>query len=1037
MSSFPDMDPASDADDSAPTIDHSRPHSDAAFVELPSDDSGRQSDGDGSDPLTFTYLPGIVSVHPIERLRESDERSHYTRSTQIDQGGMGRVWLAKDESLRREVALKELLPHRTDAATQRRFLREAQITGQLEHPHIVTVYELARRVGTNEYFYTMRLLRGPTLRDAIARWHAMPDGPDKRRELRRLLRAFVDIGDAIAYAHARGVVHRDLKPGNIKVGPFGEAVVLDWGMAKIVGQAAETWQQLTPSDPAGTALGSVFGTPAYASPEQAAGMHDLVGTRTDVYGLGAILYCLLTDDAPHPGNSQSESLQHALNHPTPHARDIRPEAPAALDAIAARAMAERHDDRYASAADLVADVEAYLSDEPVAALPDTRVQALQRWMRHHRHATLAIVASLAVIALAAIVSTVVVEAARRREADARQQAQTAQAEAQRRFLQARGTVDRSFTQLANLLAHFPAGQTLRNELLEQAVAEYESFAQERADDRDVRIEVARARLRLGQAYRLLERHDASESATRNAVDGFRALLEGPDRSDSPAEQLGLGQSLTQLGLAHTARGRDAEGRRAFDASAKTLRKLVERHPTVAEHHAAFVRVLLNSAEAESRRGAFAEALALLNEALHATTEWPAACGESPLWQEARATVRQHRGRVLSRLQGNAAAVESLSLALADFDALAVGPAPTFDHFQGRANAACDLANALRPDGDDERQMQLYSQALRDQQTLLEQRPGLPGLAENAALTESNLAAVLHRQGRNRAALGHLSHAADELRRLWRKYPQHPRLPLELAATESTLGRVDSELDQEQLADDAFRCALETWQGAVAASLAPESLVRRGDAHDGLGRLRQRHKQWAEAEAEYRAAIADARAALAIAEERAGWELLANAYAHLAEVLVRDRADEAQQAVRAALAALAKLPEDFESRLARAWLLAEGPVAELRDSATAVKLAAAAGPAPFSLRRAVVLGAAQLRAGQIDDAIATLTESVRRVDPPHGIGLCLLSLAQSAAGDRVAARESLLEGTESEFTDDHAGDIVYLRLVREANEKSKD
>src|SRR5262249_38577198 len=141
-------------------------------------------------------------------------------------GGIGRVWLVRDSNLGREVALKELRPDRADPGFWGRFVREAQVTGQLEHPGIVPVYEVGRRPQDDQPFYTMRFVRGRTLKDAIAAYHERRQRKEAGRlELRELLTAFVGVCNAVAYAHSRGVLHRDLKPANVALGDYGEVMV--------------------------------------------------------------------------------------------------------------------------------------------------------------------------------------------------------------------------------------------------------------------------------------------------------------------------------------------------------------------------------------------------------------------------------------------------------------------------------------------------------------------------------------------------------------------------------------------------------------------------------------------------------------------------------------------------------------------------------------------------------------------------------------------------------------------------------------------
>ncbi len=210
-------------------------------------------------------------------------------------GGLGKVSVARDEELRREVALKEIQErHADDPDSRARFLLEAEITGGLEHPGIVPVYGLGQYADGRPY-YAMRFIRGDSLQEAVARFHKSPDkrldSGERAVELRTLLGRFIDVCNAIAYAHSRGVLHRDLKPGNIMLGQYGETLVVDWGLAKPQDPSNTKSESLEgpirPSSMGGsvTQMGSTIGTPQYMSPEQAAGRLDLLGPASDVYSL--------------------------------------------------------------------------------------------------------------------------------------------------------------------------------------------------------------------------------------------------------------------------------------------------------------------------------------------------------------------------------------------------------------------------------------------------------------------------------------------------------------------------------------------------------------------------------------------------------------------------------------------------------------------------------------------------------------------------------------------------------------------------------
>jgi formylglycine-generating enzyme required for sulfatase activity/tRNA A-37 threonylcarbamoyl transferase component Bud32 len=366
------------------------------------------------------------------------------------QGGLGQVSVALDEELHREVALKEIQERHADHPDSRaRFVLEAEITGGLEHPGIVPVYSLGQ-YADGRPFYAMRFIRGDSLKNAIERFHRA-DGADHRPgertlELRQLLGRFLDVCQAIAYAHSRGVLHRDLKPGNIMLGQYGETLVVDWGLAKplarpeaVTSPSATAEGPLQPVAATGFALtqmGSAIGTPQYMSPEQAAGRLDLMGPASDVYSLGATLYCLLTGRAPFREDDLGLLLQKVQKGDLPRPRLLNPAVSPALEAICLQAMALAPEARYPSPAALAEDLEHWLADEPVAAYHEPLFARLGRWARRHRTAVTGTVALLVTAVTALAISTVLIGReqqnavnALKREQDARKERALAQVNA--------------------------------------------------------------------------------------------------------------------------------------------------------------------------------------------------------------------------------------------------------------------------------------------------------------------------------------------------------------------------------------------------------------------------------------------------------------------------------------------------------------------------------------------------------------------------------------------------------------------------------
>jgi WD40 repeat protein/tRNA A-37 threonylcarbamoyl transferase component Bud32 len=357
-----------------------------------------------ADLGTAAAADGTINYTPEPNQRYTLRRLHAT-------GGIGRVWLAYDSDLGREVALKELRPERSqNQGFSNRFLHEAQITGQLEHPGIVPVYELTRRSDVRQPFYTMRFIKGRTLTDAIRAYHEKrAAGRAEPLEHVALLNAFVATCNAVAYAHSRGVIHRDLKGQNVVLGDFGEVVVLDWGFAKVLGRAEGSTEAApvvlaAETGPCHTVQGQVIGTPAYMSPEQAEGETDRIDYHTDVYGLGAILYELLTGRPPFAGTEIEEVLRQVRDAEPVRPRQIWAGVPRALEAVCLRALAKKPEGRYASAGELAREVQRWLADEPVDVFPEPVTARLGRWARRHQK----LAAGLAVLLVSAVIGAVVI-----------------------------------------------------------------------------------------------------------------------------------------------------------------------------------------------------------------------------------------------------------------------------------------------------------------------------------------------------------------------------------------------------------------------------------------------------------------------------------------------------------------------------------------------------------------------------------------------------------------------------------------------------
>jgi hypothetical protein len=357
-----------------------------------------------------------------DAFRDITTHSHYSNIRFLARGGLGEVVLAEDQALHRDVALK-LIKGRLaeDPASVQRFLMEAEVTGKLEHPGVVPVLGVGQ-TRDGRPCYAMRYIRGETLKDAIDRFHgsssqlstlgAQPETRSEKQkadfaslEFRKLLQRFIDVCNTIAYAHSRGILHRDLKPQNIMLGGYGETLVVDWGLAKPfdrdeIARASgeETLEPKYGKSGDQTQLGEACGTPAYMSPEQAAGLWGIVGPASDIFSLGATLYYLLTGQAAMPDQSREEVLFKAQRGEFLPPRQVKKDLPRPLEAICLKAMAFDRSRRYATAQDLASDIENWLADEPVAAHAESWPRRLARWARRHRALTAGMAVAFVLVA---------------------------------------------------------------------------------------------------------------------------------------------------------------------------------------------------------------------------------------------------------------------------------------------------------------------------------------------------------------------------------------------------------------------------------------------------------------------------------------------------------------------------------------------------------------------------------------------------------------------------------------------------------------
>jgi serine/threonine-protein kinase len=483
-------------------------------------------------------------------------------------GNLGDVYEADDLEIKRVVALKRLKAGRTgDLSLRAQFLLEGEITGRLEHPGVVPVYGMGKTPAGDDY-YAMRFIRGETFWDAIQDFHnarARLDPGDRQLELRRLLNRFVDVCEAIAYAHSRGILHLDLKPQNVMLGKYGETLVVDWGLAKAVGHSDPTAGELTlvPETAGMDAIvnqpGRIFGTREYMSPEHVSGDPNRLAPQSDVYSLGAMLSLLLTGKLRFENRGVVATIDAISKGDFPRPHQLKPSIDPALDAVCMKAMALQLDDRYPSARALADDVERWLADEPVSAYRERLARRARRWARRHRSIVTGAAAILLTFSLALGVGFFLVNHERLRALEAEAQAKKAEIaaneareEAEEHLRIGLGAVEQ-LVRLGDQQLITPKEVTdTREQLLSESVRFVGYFRQRHSADPNLEAESAQVARRLANLYRLRGEFDRAS----RLYDQSRSLIDDlvgrhprhRDYRDLQAEiLLDAGESLNMSG----------------------------------------------------------------------------------------------------------------------------------------------------------------------------------------------------------------------------------------------------------------------------------------------------------------------------------------------------------------------------------------------------------------------------------------------------------------------------------------------------------
>jgi serine/threonine-protein kinase len=811
---------------------------------------------------TTAGVPGSAASGPTRR----DGRFQVLRPHA--RGGLGEVFVARDGELNREVALKEIQNQHADHPESRsRFVLEAEITGALEHPGIVPVYGLGTYPDGRPY-YAMRFIRGESLQEAIKRFHEAErpgrDPGERALALHGLLRRFVDVCQAIAYAHSRGVIHRDLKPGNVMLGQYGETLVVDWGLAKPLGATGlPEYLPLSVEGPvrpashgesAPTFAGMAVGTPQYMSPEQAAGRIDELGPASDVYSLGATLYSALVGKPPLDGADISEMLILVQQGKVPTAREANPTVPPALSAVCQKAMALLPENRYPTAKALAEDVERWLADEPTTAWPEPWHVRARRWIGRHRTGVTTAATVVVVASFCLGVATALLTAANKRERAAKQEASRQRDEAAANYRLARRAVDRYHTEVSeDVLLNEPGMEPLRRRLLEAAREFYTQFAAKRSDDPEVKAELGRALYRLAQISADVDGPAQGIELHRQALAIFTDLA-GSEPND-PELMADRARCLHHLGRLQRETDQMAAAHDSYLGALDLWERLEKAHPEEERYRAEEARTRLGIGNVEQVLRQLDRARDQYTRALAVRSALAAAHPERADYARDLATTRHNLAMVQTYIGPADQAEKNFRLALAAQEKLAAANPNVTQYLADVARTHTNLGALYRARKELEQALVEFQTAADGWGKLSESHPAVPRFCAGQAkcyLYASRMHWALRRDGPAEEAMGR---ARDLYRGLAARGSLVPADRADIAAGYRQLGDLYRSIGRAPNASAAYQDALDLLEPLTAGPDAlPEYLAQLASIWNNKGLLDRDGGKRPAAEVAFRKAV---------------------------------------------------------------------------------------------------------------------------------------------------------------------------------------
>ncbi len=1044
-----------------------------------------------SQSITKTMGTVVLRQRDVSHgVRGSGGAAEYEIGRRLGEGGMGAVYQARQGAIDRTVALKVIKPKLKDAEElKEKFVAEAIITGDLEHPGIVPIYDL----GTNaagDVFYAMKEVRGTS-------WKAVIDEKSEAENLEILMR----VADAIAFAHSRGVVHRDLKPDNVMIGAFGEVLVMDWGLAMPTAAF--------PKKGIAYAQGAA-GTPSYMAPEMAAGDSNLVGPASDIYLLGALLFRILTGNAPHTGRHALDCLYAAQrNEFVPTDRNDE------LMQIARRAMAAKPDDRYRTVQEFQSAVREHQAhsdsllltnlaeNEWRAAIDGAEYRrfkdalaafknALRLWAENQRAKTELKAAQLAYARAAlergdldlasqqldahdsehAELLTVIRAAQLEREAQRHrarrmkqlavglaaavvlvvsissaliyrswQQEALAHAEALQRFNESQAAI-KQLTGISQDLEYFPRLQGVRQNLLEMAAKHYRELHEHRSNDPDMQLATAQAMLQLGDVRLLLADHKQAQAAFENAAELAKPLAQTARRKDlKHAANLALIASRSKLAECSIHQGE-------YTAAEANIAAGLEQAEDSGDQSVLATRgsLLLQRSHLQRLQGrwsAAAQDISQAQELFERVTSSARDSTNSELLKDCRinmalscdqlALVEEQLGQLERAEQASQRAIAIWTDLNAD-----APDVPTY--LEGLASSHVLLGNIQRGFGHDS--LRSAQQAIKAYEALVLARPEVPKYQFQLATELLNVAYLQLRAGRISDARNLAIDATNRCVRLANEYPEVIDYADADASSRSILGEVLRDSGDYELAAGKLDEAIELFAERVAQFAdVPSYRERLAESLNLRAQVAALNRDTDKARELWERAFATAEpvsgepASSSHTSAHHG-DLIAWLHLHLADdAWSRGEKDLAASHYQAAFKHRESLPKTAELQHHFGWLLAYGLSPESRQPQRAVEFfRQALAVAPSNSDYWFDLAFAQTQAGQWDEAARSVDLGQKYATTPRGQALFIRAVIENHQGQAAAAEQLFRRGSE-QLQKVSPGNPRLLRLQRLAKSQA--